>query len=241
MRTIILVSAIVLAIHSAYGTTVTTSKHVCPVCKKEILFREVSSGYNAQFDQRQYLEWTYTQSSSIYFCTNCCFCSLKNDFDHIPANKAEKVKVFLKTLNFAHKYQDYTDIPASAKLEICEKIYKILGRNNEFWCNFYRIMGYHYEKENKPYLARNARFEALVYAHTMLCDGLNKGKEKELLYIIATMNYFTAQKGPALAFLKRAEKWKYTNNQLPKDKSDEIENHLSYLIAEYQNFISEQK
>jgi hypothetical protein len=75
----------------------------------------------------------------------------------------------------------------------------------------------------------------------MLDDGFNKGKEKELLYVIATMNYFTGQTKPALMFLKRAEKWKYVNNTMPKEKSENIENHLSYLIAEYENFIKEQK
>ena len=241
MKTLILIITLVFAISSAQATSVMNSKHVCPFCKKECLFREISSARNSQYDLHQYLEWTYTQTLSIYSCTHCCFSVLKNDFDNIPLSKKEKIRTFLKTISFNRAYQDYSDIPATKKLEIAEKIYRILGRDDAFWCNFYRIMGFHYEKENNLYMARTSRFKALVYAHVMLDDGLNKGKEKEILYIIATMNYFTGQKKPALLFLKRAEKLKYINHDVSKDISDATENHLIYLIAEYQNFINEQK
>ena len=32
------------------------------------------------------------------------------------------------------KYKDYLDIPMTTRLEIAENVYKILGQDNEFWC-----------------------------------------------------------------------------------------------------------
>jgi len=163
------------------------------------------------------------------------------DFGIVPAEKLELIKSFLKTLNFKNKYTDYAVIPVTIKLEIAEKIYWILGRNDEFWCNFYRILGFHYGEEQKQEMAKAARFKALLYSHLMLTDRHNKGREKEIYYIIATMNYFTGQEKSALLYLDKAAKYTYMNYTLTKEVSNAIDNRLSNFIDEYPNFIKEQK
>jgi hypothetical protein len=102
-------------------------------------------------------------------------------------------------------------------------------------------MGYHYEMENKPVSAKEARFKALVKAHVMLSDNEHLGKEKELLYIIATMNYFTGQERAAFSFLDRAIKYKYENHDVDNEVSEGINNRLTLFISDYPIFIEENK
>ena len=56
------------------------------------------------------------------------------DFDSVPENRVDTLTKFLSTVKLEKKYKDYIDIPMTTRLEIAENVYKILGRDNEFWC-----------------------------------------------------------------------------------------------------------
>jgi hypothetical protein len=70
------------------------------------------------------------------------FSTFNFDFNSVQINKIDKIKSFLKTVHFDVKYKNYLEIPVTKKLEIAKNIYRILWRNNEFWCHFYRNIGY---------------------------------------------------------------------------------------------------
>lgn len=239
MRALIFIIIVFFTINSTFATHLYYSEHVCPICKTKATFSKIET--QNPNECHQYTFWVFTETYSINCCMNCHFSTFNFDFDSVPKNKIDKINSFLKIVHFNVKYKNYLEIPVTKKLEIAEKIYRILGRNGEFWCHFYRNIGYCYSMENKQRLAMEARFKSLLYAHMALKERLNKGKEKEILYIIAAMNYFTGQEKQALSYLERAKRYKYINTAISKDNSDAIDKYLSGLIDEYPKFISEQR
>lgn len=134
---------------STKATTWFPVEKTCPVCKHKNKFKEVGSygSYLFQWPSKhQYVYWPLTDSQSVYSCSNCHFSTYMWDFDSIPLNKIDAIKSFLKTVNLNTEYKRYTDTPITIRLEIAEETYKILGRDNEFWCHFHRLLGFHYDK-----------------------------------------------------------------------------------------------
>ncbi len=242
MKKIFFTIIVVLFItNTVHATTVEISDHICPICKTKNSFKHIMSSVRSQYDLHQFIKWEYSQTWNINCCLHCFYATFNDDFDSIPLNKIDNVRAYLKTVKFDQKYKDYEDIPASKKLEIAENVYRIWGKDYNFWCSFYRVIAYHYDIEGQKNLAFKARFKTLLYAHLLLADKRNKGKEKELLYIIATMNYFTGQEKNALMYLNKAEKYKFENPDVQQEYWEAIDKTLTNFITSYPDFIEENK
>lgn len=222
------------------ATTWHTSDHVCPVCKHSHEYQVWASygGYIYQWPSKfQYVFWPLTDSPSVYCCPECKFSTYMWDFDSIPANKVDPLAKMLSSVKLEKKYKEYSDIPMTTRLEIAEDVYKILGRKDEFWCGFYRLKGYHYDKENNKEKAKESRLKSLDIAKLMLQDSLYFGQEKEIYFIIAAMNNFTGHKDSALVYFDKASKLTYKNNKFEEEEQVSIDEYLTALITEYKELI----
>jgi hypothetical protein len=159
------------------------------------------------------------------------------DFDSISENKVDTLTKFLVTVKLENKYKDYIDIPMTTRLEIAENVYKILGQDNEFWCKFYRVLGYHYGQEKNNEKARISRLKSLDFARLMLTDSVYFGQEKEILFIIAAMNNFTGQRDSALVYLDKSSLLTYENKKWKEENVKGLDGYLTDLIKQYKEFI----
>jgi uncharacterized protein (DUF2225 family) len=225
------------------ATTWFPAKHTCPICKHENEYQEIGSygGYIYHWPSKyQYVYWPLTDSPSIYCCPDCRFSTYMWDFDSIPENKIDTLKVYLTTVKLDQKFKDYLDIPITSRLEIAENVYKILGRDTEFWCKFYRVMGYHYDENKNETKANTARLKSLGLANQMLTDSLYFGQEKENLFIIAAMYNYTGRKDSALVYLDKADLKVYQNKNWKDDNVKGFNEYMTGLISQYREFIKKE-
>jgi len=230
----------ILQIFNVNRTTWFPAKHTCPICNHENEFQEIGSygGYIYHWPSKyQYIYWPLTDLPSVYCCTKCYYSTYMWDFDSVPNNKIDTIKAFLSTVKFDKKYKDYMDISMVKRLEIAENIYNILGRDIEFWCQFYRVIAYNYDKGKNETRAKESRQISLKLARNMLTDSLYTGQEKEILYIIAAMHNFTGQKDSALIYLDKAGLLAFKNKNWEEERVKELDDYFTELIAQYKEFI----
>jgi hypothetical protein len=133
------------------------------------------------------------------------------------------------------------DIPASERLAIAERVYALLGKDDEFWGQFYRLQGYFLAREKKPTEARVARQRALAITEKMLTNAEYEGHRKELFYISAAMRHFLGDDPGALRDLEAAAALKFIDKKLEETQSKNVGEFLTSLIAEYIQGIKEKK
>lgn len=239
-RIIIILGVLFLLAFNVNATTWFPAKHTCPLCKKKSTYQEIGSygSYIYSWPEKyQYVYWPLTDNPSVYCCPKCHFSTYMWDFDSIPENKIDTLNKFLSTVNLNKKYKDYLDIPMTTRLEIAENVYKILGRDQVFWCKFYRVLGYHYDQEKINEKAKIARLKSLDIASLMLKDSTYFGQEKENLFIIAAMNNFIGQKDSALIYLDKASSLTYENKKWKEENVKGLDDYLTDLIKQYKEFI----
>lgn len=241
MKTIIICIGLLLALCiNTNATTWFTANHTCPLCKNENTYRDIGSygGYIYSWPSKfQYVYWPLTDFPSVYCCHDCHFSCYMWDFDSIPENKADSLKAYLTTTDLGGEYDDYLDIPMTKRLEIAEGVYRILGRDTEFWSQFYRIMGYHYDHLKEPDKAYSSRIKALELAQTMLTDTAYDGHEKEILYIIAAMYFYTGKSDSTMVYLDQARTCTYRDKNMSEEKQKGLNDYLIGLISQYPEFM----
>jgi hypothetical protein len=123
----------------------------------------------------------------------------------------------------------------SDRLPVAEKLYKVLGENQEFWANFYRVEGYHFDRENHADQASAARKRAIEITTVMLGDPKYVARKKELLVTSAAMHHFLNDDARALQELDEASKLTWSDDKLGTEKSKNYDGYLIGLITEYEN------
>jgi hypothetical protein len=231
--------ALTLALALALAASAITTVEVevaCPICHTKNKFYDYASwgsyvySYPSKF---QLIFWPYTSSATIYSCRNCHLSLYMWDFKAFPKDKIPDTVKLLETERVSREYKTYTDIPASEKLLIAERIYQLLGRDDGFWSHFYRVLGYHLAREKKPAEAARARHKALEIIQRMLANGANDGHKKELLVVAAAMHHFLGEDRMALDELKVASSAKFSDSQLGEERSKNYDEYLSSLIQAY--------
>jgi len=225
------------------ATTWSPKERTCPLCSHKGEYWAIGSygGYIYHWESKyQYIYWPLTESPSVYCCTKCYFSVYMWDFNSVPEHKIEPLKKYLATVKTEKKHKDYLDIPMTTRLEIAENVYKILERDKEFWCRFYRVMGYHYDAKNIA-KAKESRITALNIAKEMLLDTLYISQAKEILFIIAAMYNFIGEKDNALLYLNIASLLTYQNDKWEKEDAKETDKYLTELIKEYKEVIRKRK
>jgi tetratricopeptide (TPR) repeat protein len=211
-------------------------KVICPLCGTANSFNVIlaygSYVYNWP-SKFQYVFWPLTETEAIYSCKKCRVACFLYDFNETLKKRSRDIRKKLSTVLLDKEDEDYLKIPITKKLERAEMVYSVMDKDFEFWCEFYRVMGYHYDRNGDQKKARAVRTKALKYARAMLKDKKYKGQEKEILVISSAMCHFLGDDRKALSDLKRAEALTYTSKNAGEDNEKGMNSYLSELIPQY--------
>jgi hypothetical protein len=242
-----LLAAVLACGATARAAAVTTwfpQEFTCPVCKTKNTFLVVGSygSYIYQWPSKfELIFWPLTDSPTVYTCKKCHVSTLMWDFEGLPKEKHEELRKRLESFKLDYsgerseyyKEAEYLRIPSTQRLLAAEQTYQVLGRDDEFWCEFYRALGHHYEGEKKQTQADEARRKALSIAERMLADKARAGEHKELLFITGAMRHFLKDDPGALKDFREAEGLKYESGKMGPEKSKNYDGYLSDLLRQY--------
>ncbi len=217
-----------------FGTTKwCDTKITCPLCSTENTFQTIVS-YGSYIyawpSKYQYLFWPLTDKNVAYSCRKCRLTCLMGDFKEIPKEKFDVIRKQLEGVKL-ETHEQYYDIPMVQRLEVAEKVYGVIGKNDEFWCLFHRVKGYHLEEAKKPKEALASRKKALDFALKLIKDESKAGRRKQLLFISGSMRCLTGDNAGALKDLEAAAKLTYREED--KERSENIDAYLSEVIGEF--------
>jgi tetratricopeptide (TPR) repeat protein len=220
----------------ASATTWAPEDVACPLCGATNEFQGVMSFGTYVYNwpsKFQLVFWPYTDANVLYSCEDCKLTCFMSDFDDIPAEKHDAFRETLAEVDFGGDYATYVEIPMSARLAAAEKVYAAWGRDDDFWCHFWRVAGYHYEAEGKVEEAAEARRKALEIAETLMAEEKRAGERKEFLAIAGAMRHLTGDDAGALRDFEEALALTYENAELATDRNEDYDGYLTALLQEY--------
>jgi len=236
----LLTALLVSVVSQARAITTVEVEVICPICGTKNKFYDYASWgsyiyhYKSKF---QLVFFPQTWSATIYTCKHCHLSLFLWDFNNFPKEKSAEVKEVLKGVHLS-KDEPYTDIPVWEKLSVAEKAYKVLGKDDRFWMDFYRVYGYHLDNAHKTAEAEEARRKALELTQAAMSKE-DPGHRKELLLISGGMHHFLKDDSAALSDLEQAKSLEFSDAKLEKDHAKGFDGYLSSLIVEYIKGIKE--
>jgi len=234
-----LIRALAVGLLGASLTTWVPKDFNCPDCSTKNTFRVIASygSYIYQWPSKfQYIFWPLTDPNVVYSCSQCRLTCFMWDYEKFPREKMEEVRKKLQGIEIEEK-ADYAKIPMSQRLAAAERVYEVLGKDDDFWCRFRRVQGYHLEAEGKAEEAKAARKKALELGLKLLDRKENAGKRKELLLVTGSMRYFTGETDAALKDLEEALKLKFEADD-PK-KSENMDRYFSEVLRQFIDALKE--
>ena len=220
----------------ADATTFGRSRSLCPVCQNRTNYYCVTSfgGYVYQWPSKfQLVFWPATTRFAVSTCTKCGLSLLIGDSPDFSANMAQ-VRQVLGGVKHKWQTEDYTQIPMSDRLDMAEKVYSVLNKDDDFWCEFYRIKGYHLARENRPAEAALARRKALTLAQRMLGDPQRQGQAKQLLLISGAMRHFLGDDDGATSDIRSAlQAPSFHRNGRSPEENAALDDYYNQLAKEY--------
>lgn len=206
----------------------------CPICKTKNTFRVWASYGNYIYawpSKYQWVFWPWTDPPSVYLCKKCHVASFMDDYEGMPKDKLAVIEKELTRIPFTHKFKDYLEVPMTERLEIAEKVYRLLReRDDSFWCWFYRVKGYHYGTGQK---ADESRTKALELTRKMMSDPKAKAPMKELLYISGAMKHFLRDDKGALEDFKKGLDTKFVHSASTAEDADNAEKGMNERFNDY--------
>lgn len=220
----------------AQATTWFPEEITCPLCGAKNTFYSIGSygTYIYQWPSRyQLIFWPKTDGYVLWSCKKCKLTAYMWDFEDIPSEKRDSLKAVLKEVKLSGTYESYSEIPMPERLDIAEKVYQVLGRDELFWCEFYRVKAYHLDVAGKKDEATQARKKALSIAEEMLGRSENLGIAKELLLITGAMRYFTGDSAGATVDFKEAQGLTFAEEGMTEEQITNANEYFDALLAEY--------
>jgi len=220
----------------AFATTWFPEEITCPLCGAKNSFYSIGSygTYIYQWPSKyQLIFWPKTDGYVLWSCKKCNLTAYMWDFENIPDEKRDSLKAVLREVKLSGKYESYSEIPMPERLDIAEKVYLVLGRDDHFWCEFYRVKAYHLDALGKKDEATRARKKALSIAEEMLKRKENLGIAKELLLIAGAMRYFTGDSKGAVKDFKEAQGLTYAEEGMTEEEITNANEYFDALLAEY--------
>ncbi|MEE8639208.1 MAG: hypothetical protein V3T41_02235 [bacterium] len=221
---------------AAAATTWSPQEVTCPLCGATNEFQGVMSFGTYIYDwpsKFQLVFWPYTDANVLYSCEDCKLTCFMSDFDDIPAEKYDALREASAEVDFGGDYATYAEIPMSARLAAAEKVYAAWGRDDDFWCRFYRIAGYHAAAEGLTEEAAAARGRALAIAEALMQDETRTGERKEFLTIAGAMRHLTGDDAGALRDFEEALALTYENAEFAAERNEGYDGYLTALLQEY--------
>lgn len=220
----------------AAATTWVPSTVTCPVCGAENEFAEVASfgSYIYMWPSRfQYIFWPRIDSQFLYTCTSCGYSAYMWDFAELPADKQEAVAAAIEGALPSGPRDSYTDIPMPERLALAERSYRLLDRDDFFWCEYYRIRGYHLEEAGRAEEAAAARRRALELAEALAGQAQHAGVRKELLLVSGAMRHFLGDEAGALADFDAALALTFEDPAAEPAQNANVDEFLTSLLKDY--------
>jgi hypothetical protein len=221
-------------VSNAFATTWFPKDVTCPVCGTVNQF-QVPGSYGSYVYQEpsklQYVFWPATTDKFLYTCKQCRLTAYMGDFEAVPKEKVDELAKMLESeAKIEGPLVPYFDIPMVARLPIAERVYRIVGRDDNFWCEFRRVQGYHLEAASRADEARAARLKALEIAEKLLKQP--SSMRKETLVIAASMRKLTGDAEGARRELQEAKALTFESKALGAESSEGLNGYLDSLIEE---------
>lgn len=217
----------------------------CPIDNEKNTFLVVGSYGSYIYSYPSKYQWLFfprTDSPTFYLCKKCHLATYMWDFDKLPKDKLPALRKVLAEIKLKQNYKEkYTEVPVTERLEIMEKVYTVLGKDEEWWESFNRVKGYHYGKEGKTDKAAEARRKSLETITKWLNDSKTERPKKLLLYISAAMKHFLADDKGALDDLNKALAAKYQEKGAKPEDIEDAEKGLNERIKDYIARINSEK
>ena len=232
---LLLLCLIVFIAQSVVNARFITMKAVkCPACNTINHFQS-----NLRFNhdpffgitRYHYFSQDYTENQIIYCCKTCNLAAFFWDFKKIPRKKARKIKNRIKKLTADISFTDYQSVPFLKRLQIAEKVYENLDKDDFFWCTFYRIMSWHFRQNDMLIEAFSYRNKALKKVRTMLKK--KQGIQKELLMISGLLHFFWGEDKKAYNDFISAMRFPYYIKRVSAKKLLRKEKKLDLMIRDF--------
>ncbi|MFZ1700114.1 MAG: hypothetical protein WBO10_09665 [Pyrinomonadaceae bacterium] len=238
------VLAFILAMAStSFAITWFPEEFTCPVDGQKNTFMVIGSYGSYIYSYPSKYQWLFfpvTDSPAFYICKKCHLATYMWDFDKLPKEKIPELKKILASVKVSKSFDKYTDLSIAERLEIMEKVYAALGKDDQWWEQFNRIKGYHYGKAGEVTKAAEARRKSLSLLTKKLSEP--KATPKKLLYYMsAAMKHFLEDDAGALADLQRALETKYENAIESADDQKSAEEGLNQRITDFIDRIKSEK
>ncbi|MGD8720058.1 MAG: hypothetical protein PVH29_14715 [Candidatus Zixiibacteriota bacterium] len=237
MKIKILSLALICVAAAASATTWFPDEVECPLCGKTNEFQVVGSYGTYIYNwpsKYELIFWPDTESQTLYSCEKCKYTCFSYDFRDPPEDKLDALREAAKEVEFAGKYKDYDDIPIMDRLAAAERIYRVMYPDDtDFWCRFYRIVGYHAANYGLTDEAAEARRRALDVAEGMMEDESRAGEHKQFLYITGAMRYLLDDKEGARADFEAAQELTFEHADLEAERNQGYDEYLSTLLEDY--------
>jgi hypothetical protein len=229
---------------TSFAITWFPKEFTCPIDNQKNTFLVVGSYGSYIYSYPSKYQWLFfpqTDSPTYYICKKCHLTTFMWDFDKLPKNKLDPLRDALADVKVSKQFEKYTELPVTERLEIMEKVYAVLGKDAEWWENFYRIKGYHYGKSGDEQRAAAARKKSLALIQKELADPKNKSPKKVLLYISGSMKHFLNDDKGALEDFSSALTTVYVNAAETAEEVKNAEIGLNERIKDYITLINSEK
>ena len=237
-RSVCVIAFIAAMLTNAAAITWVPEEFTCPIDNQKNTFLVVASygsyiyGYPSKY---QWLFFPQTDSPTYYICKKCHLATYMWDFDKLPKDKLPALRTALAGTKTSKAFKEYTELPITERLEIMEKVYTVLGKDDDWWETFYRVKGYHYGKSGDTAKAAEARKKSLALIEKELANPKSKAPRKLLLYISASMKHFLGDDKGAMDDLKKALATPYAN---PTETAEEVKGAEAGLNERINDYVS---
>lgn len=229
---------------NAFAITWFPQEFTCPIDNSKNTFLVVGSYGSYVYSYPSKYQWLFfprTDSPTYYICNKCHLATYMWDFDKLPKDKLPQIKNILAKIKVSKEFKDYQEIPVTERLEIMQKVYSVLDKNEEWWETFYRVKGYHYGKAGGTDKAAEFRRKSLEYIQKELKNEKSETSKKILLYISAGMKHFLNDDKGALEDLQKALETKFAEKGASAEELKDAEEGLNERIKEYMAKIKSEK
>lgn len=233
-KSLLLFFIILLTVSIINGRFLTVKAVKCPGCNTINLFQSHLRFNHDPFygvTKYHYFSQDYTENQIIYCCKNCKLSAFFWDFEKIPRRKARKIRKKIKQFTVDISFVDYQSVPFLKRLQIAEKVYNNLDKDNFFWCTFYRIMSWHYQQNDMLIEAFDYRNKALKKVKIMLSK--SQSIQKELLMISGLLHFFWGDNKKAFNDFTSALRFPYFKNGVSAKKLIRKEKKLDKMIRDF--------
>jgi len=221
---------------NTFAITWFDKEFTCPIDNEKNTFKVIGSYGSYIYSYPSKYQWLFfpsTDSPTFYICKKCHLATYMWDFDKLPKEKIPELKKLLAGIQFSRSFDKYTDVPVHERLEIMEKVYAVLDKDDDWWGTFYRVEGYHYGKAGEAARAAEARKKSLEIVQKQLKSDKNDIAKKLLYYISASLKHFLSDDKGALEDLQKGLETKYEEKDGKPEEMKNAEEGINSRIKEY--------